>query len=56
MALVEVAQEDQLVVEVAVLVDVLEAVLAPGLGPQEASSHHAWTKESPSRATGWSIS
>ena len=56
MALAEVVQEGQLVDEVAVLVDPLEAVLAPGLEPPEASSHHVWTKESPSRATGWSIS
>ena len=56
MALAVVVQEGQLVVEVAALVDVLEAVLAPGLGPPEASSHHAWTKVSPSRATELSTS
>ena len=54
-ASMQVALEDQLVAAVAavaVLVEALGAVPDPGLRPPAAYLHHAWTRESPSRATG----
>ena len=55
-ASMQVALEDQLVAAVAVLVEAPKAVLVPGMGPPEASPGLAWTRESPSNATGSSTS